>query len=158
MRTDSDSSLRTTRWPWASVAAEERAHVRVLVGLGFAVYVTHRLYLPPGWLWSTVPWYLAGVLGVVAAGAGFRGFDIAPGALATSAPGLALALRSEFWPIHVGCFPEADTADRCLLPPPNETQFLLEQLSTSVAFVLVVCGVGYAIGRGLGRLGTAASD
>lgn len=158
METGSDSSLRAALWPWSSVAAAERAHVRVLIALGVAVYVTHWLYLPPGWLWSSLPWYVAGALGIVATGAGYRGFGTAPGVLASSAPGLALALRSEFWPFHVGCYPEAGASDRCLLLPPNETRFLVEQLLTSVAFVLVVCGVGYAVGRGIARLGAVESE
>jgi len=141
--------MRSRPWPWSSVAAEERAHVRVLVALGVAVFATHWLFLPPGWLWLHAPYSLAAALGVVAAGAGYRGFGPAAGALATSAPGLALALRSEYWPFHTGCFRRAGTSETCLLAPPDETRFVVTRLLTSVAFVLVVCGVGYAAGRGL---------
>ncbi|WP_415379182.1 hypothetical protein [Halosimplex sp. TS25] len=141
--------MRPRRRIWASRASEERAHVRVLLALGVAVFVTHWLSLPPGWLWPSVPYSVAGLLGVVAAGAGYRGFGSAAGAVATSAPGLALAFRSEYWAFHFGCFPRAGASETCLLAPPAETRFVVQQLLTSVAFVLVVCGVGYAVGRGL---------
>jgi len=88
--------MRSCPWPWSSVAVEERVHVRVLLALDIAVFVTHWLVLPPGWLWPNAPYYLAVALGVVAAGAGYRGFGPAAGALATSTPGPALALRSEY--------------------------------------------------------------
>ncbi|MFC7141218.1 hypothetical protein ACFQMA_15440 [Halosimplex aquaticum] len=97
--------MRPRRRTRASRASEERAHVRVLLALGVAVFVTHWLYLPPGWLWALVPYLVAGGLGLLAAGAGYRGFGPAAGAIATSAPGLALALRSEYWAFHTGCFP-----------------------------------------------------
>ncbi|WP_436928733.1 hypothetical protein [Halosimplex halobium] len=136
----------------ASRAGEERAHRRVVLALGGGVFLTHWLVLPPGWLWGAVPFYLAGVLGLVAAAAGYRRFHVPEGVVATSAPGVALALRSEYWPFHYGCFPEADGSDRCLLAPPDATRFAVQRLLTSVAFVLVVCAAGYAVGRGLGRL------
>lgn len=137
---------------WASCAREERAHRRVLLALGVGVFLAHWLFLPPGWLWGPVPFSVAAALALVATAAGYRGFHLSEGAVATSAPGVALALRSEYWPFHYGCFPEADASNRCLLPPANETRFAIQQLLTSVAFVLVCCGVGYAIGRGLRRI------
>ncbi|WP_459191597.1 hypothetical protein [Halosimplex sp. J119] len=145
--------MRPRRRIWASRASEERAHVRVLLALGVAVFVTHWLYLPPGWLWPLAPYAVAGGLGVVAAGAGYRGFGLTAGAIVTSAPGLALALRSEYWAFHTGCFQRAGASEACLIAPPDETVFVVQQLLTSVAFVLVVCGVGYAVGRGLRSVG-----
>ena len=47
----------------------------------------------------------------------------------------------------VGTGPVA--SETCLLAPPDETRFVVARLFTSVALVLVVCGVGYAAGRGL---------
>ncbi|WP_135365070.1 hypothetical protein [Halosimplex halophilum] len=141
---------------WASRASEERAHRRVVLALGAGVFLTHWLVLPPGWLWGPAPFYVAGALALVAAAAGYRGFHVPEGVVATSAPGVALALRSEYWPFHYGCFPEADGSDRCLLAPPDAASFAVQQLLTSVAFVLVCCGVGYAVGRGLRRLAGGA--
>ena len=40
-------------------------------------------------------------------------------------------------------------SETCLLAPPDETRFVVARLFASVALVLVVCGVGYAAGRGL---------
>jgi len=101
--------MRSRPWPWS----------------GVAVSVTHRLVLPPGWLWPNAPYYLAVALGVVAAGAGYRGFGPAAGALATSAPGLALALRSEYRAFHTGCFRRAGGSEACLIAPPDETRFIV---------------------------------
>ncbi|WP_436925721.1 hypothetical protein [Halosimplex amylolyticum] len=131
---------------------ERELYLRVLLGVGVFVFVVHWLFLPPGWLWPRVPSISTGVLAALAARAGYRGYGLGVGVLATSAPGLALALRSEFWRVHVGCFPEAGSSEVCVMAPPDRLRYAAEMLALSVAFVLVACALGYGVGAGARRI------
>ena len=120
------------------------------VATGAIVLVGHAVLLPPGWLWFEVAWAVAGLGGIVGAVVGYLGVGAIAGIVGASTPGLALALRGEYWLFYYGCF-ERPSGSVCNAPPAGAFRRTVLPLTLSIGFVLAHTAVGYALGAGVRR-------
>lgn|GEM_PF-2475462 len=119
---------------------------------GAVLLVGHVLLLSPGWLEFEVAWAVAGFGGIVGAIAGYLGFGPTVGVVGASTPGLALALRGEYWLFYYGCFDRPSGESVCTAPPVGVFRRALLPLALSIGFVLAHAVVGYAFGAGVRRV------
>jgi len=123
----------------------------ICLAAGVLLLLVHVLLLSPGWLWFEVAWAVAGFGGVVGAVTGYLGFGATAGIAGSSTPGLALALRGEYWLFYYGCFERPSGRSVCNDPAAGAFRRTVLPLALSVGFVLAHTLVGYALGAGVRR-------